>query len=173
MSDAALATTDDADRATLAARARDLARPLAEVGHTDAALELLAVDIAGERIALPLEAIVHVHRATEVTPVPGAPARVVGLVAWRGRVLTVVDLAERGGNVEIGEQSRVLVLGERRAAFGLLVDAVDDVVSVDAADVGPIDDAAPERAALFRGVTGDATLVADGGAIIERFTRSH
>ncbi len=96
------------------------------------ALYLIAI-INGARIAIEsdrVESVVNVH---DVIPVPKSNAAVAGLFALRSRVLTLID-------------SQVLVTGKPKArdgsvlavianigghAFGLIVDSVEDVVSIE------------------------------------------
>lgn len=53
---------------------------------------ILLCDIGRQRIALPLEAVVEVVAATAPTPVPGAPAAVLGVLRLRNEVVPVIDL---------------------------------------------------------------------------------
>ena len=89
--------TNDVDRAVLARRAQRLARPLAEPEATDSVHQSphLVIRIGDERLGIPLEHVIEVHRFASLTPIPGARPPVVGVVAWRGRVLTVLDIATR------------------------------------------------------------------------------
>jgi purine-binding chemotaxis protein CheW len=93
----------------------------------------LIAHINGARVAIDsdrIESLVHVH---DVVPVPRCHPSIAGLFALRSRVLTLID-------------SQFLVTGVRQPAkkgalavvaeiaghhFGLLVDSVEDVVSID------------------------------------------
>ena len=52
----------------------------------------LGFELAGRGYALDLTHVAGVAECGPVRPVPGAPSAVVGLVEWRGRILTLVDL---------------------------------------------------------------------------------
>ena len=166
-------------RDLLAERARHLARPLVETGHsgphgTSAVISMLVVRIGDEHVGVALDQITEVHRTAGLTPIPGARPPVVGAVAWRGRVLTVLDIApRRSGPAVVAETTRILVLGQRRASFGIIADDVDDVRDVDVHDAAPVDDVDSARREFIRGVTADALVVLDTAALIARFAPTH
>lgn len=151
-------------QAILAERARILALPRDRgASVTDAALLGVLVFFVGEeRLAIALSSIVAIIRAGEVTPLPRAIAPVFGVTAWRGRPLTVLALDGKSG----GEGPRqLIVLGdERRAAVGLLADAVDETRFIAQSTLSPAP--AGRRAALATGMTDDALLVLDATALI-------
>lgn len=53
--------------------------------------------LAEQRLAVTLDQVVRVLPALQVSPLPGAPEAVCGLVNVRGKLLPVVDLARRFG----------------------------------------------------------------------------
>jgi len=140
------------DRAILAQRAQRLAQPVA-VGPA-AALDLVVFELSREAYALEARCVTAVFALRELSPLPGAGAGAAGLTTWRGTFLTVVDLRT------------ALVLGEGRATFGLLVDAVRGLVTVAGAEVhAPPTGVAPHRE-LLRGVTNEGVVVLDGDAVV-------
>jgi purine-binding chemotaxis protein CheW len=164
-------------RDLLARRARHLARPLAEreltASEGDAA-SLLVIRVGAERIGVPLDHIIEVHRSTSLTSIPGAALPVLGVIAWRGRVLTVLDIAhDRNGPSVLSDTTRILVLGQRRASFGIVADDVEDVQDVALGDTASLDDVAPTRSEFVRGVMADALIVLDVAALIARFASTH
>jgi purine-binding chemotaxis protein CheW len=105
---------------------------------TDQPLQrLVVVDVAGHRVGLPLDAVVEIHRAVQVAPLPDAPDVVLGLVNRRGAALPVLDLRRRLSlptrQLHPDDHLVVVQLPEREVA--LLVDAAVDAVAVAAADV--------------------------------------
>lgn len=108
---------------------------------------LLVVTVAGERIALPSDAVESVVELDTITPVPRAAPHVAGLSALRSRVLTVIDCMR---SLELGATD--CSDGIREAAvveldghhYALLVDLVEDVVEAQS-------EPAPVRAAMGAG----------------------
>ncbi len=80
----------------------------------------------------------EVVKVGEVTRVHGAPSGVVGIRNLRGRIVTVVDMAEHLGlgDVEIGSESRLLIMERQNESFGFLVDTVTDAISLDEGLIG-------------------------------------
>ena len=164
-------------REILAARARRLARPVVgdHAGMDEAGSNtVLVIHLGGERIGVALHHITEVHRAMRLTPIPGARPPVAGVIAWRGRVLTVLDIAlQRTAPVSIAEATRIVVIGRHRAAFGIVADEVEDAQDVNLHDVAPVETVDPARVGLIRGVTPDALVVLDVPALIARFAPTH
>jgi purine-binding chemotaxis protein CheW len=97
-------------------------------------LHLLCVDVAGQHCGLPVDAVVEIHPAVQLAPLPDAPQIVAGLVNRRGHALPVLDLRTRLGlpprPLKAADRLVVLRLPDREAA--LLVDAAVDVITIDA-----------------------------------------
>jgi purine-binding chemotaxis protein CheW len=103
---------------------------------------VVSVRIGAERLAIPTTRVREVAAVGALTPIPGAPSRIAGVVQLRGQILPVLALREPAAQDE-GAAPRpddpllVLELGPYRA--GLLVDEVVGVVEHDggpALDVG-------------------------------------
>lgn len=159
-------------RTLLAERARQLARPLDDIDAAGAVgtSSLLVVKLGDERVGIALDHITEVHRAILLTPIPGARLPVVGVIAWRGRVLTVLDIAHsRRAPLAMTDTTRILVLGRHNASFGIVADDVEDVQGLNTQDVVPVEDVSPARRAFVLGVTADALVVLDAAALITRF----
>ena len=84
----------------------------------------------------------EVLRSTEVSPVPGAPAYVLGIISLRGNVVTIIDLRDRFGlsSRETDDASRILILESGDYVVGFLVDSVREVVELSASEVEPAPD---------------------------------
>jgi purine-binding chemotaxis protein CheW len=161
------------DRSVLEDRARHLAAPLAELSNIAAGDATLVVRRGSERFGIPLDAIVEVQRGPAMTPLPTAAAPVVGVIAWRGRILTVIDIAASGTRIDADTRWHAVIVGRSRARIAIVADAVDETRSIDAADIRPLDEVAPplrSAHAPVRGVTADALVVIDGEALLARYS---
>lgn len=65
-------------------------------------MEIISFQIEALSYALPLHTVREVLRAVAVTPLPGAPAVVSGVINLRGRIVPVVDVGCRFGLAERG-----------------------------------------------------------------------
>ncbi len=95
--------------------------------------------LAGELFALPVTAAQEILRVSTITRVPHAPYTVRGIINMRGRVVPVVDFRVRLGLpiTDVSPKSRILIASTRNRLLGLLVDEVEQVVSLDANAVAP------------------------------------
>jgi purine-binding chemotaxis protein CheW len=91
----------------------------------------LIVSIAGQRVALPADHVESVVEVDNITPVPLVAPHVAGLFALRSRVLTVIDsVAALGlGATPIAGAMQAVIVACDGHHYGLIVDAVEDVVS--------------------------------------------
>ena len=116
----------------------ELARRAARGTHDARAARLgqrlLVFALDAALYALPVEQVREIVRQRPITPVPRLPAEVLGVISLRGQVLQVIDPRPRLGLPAFrpGAPSRIVVAhdGEGRA-MGILVDSVEDVVTVD------------------------------------------
>ncbi len=89
----------------------------------------LRVRSGHEEYALPVEGVREIAPVGQISPVPGAPAEVLGIWNLRGEVMAVVDLAAALGIAgEAGDRIVVAEQGDLRA--GLMVDEVIDICSL-------------------------------------------
>lgn len=71
----------------------------------------------------------EVLRYTEITPVPGAPYFVLGIINLRGNVVTVIDTRTRFGlpQAEVDNNTRIVIVEVDKQVIGMLVDSVAEV----------------------------------------------
>ena len=104
-----------------------------------APVELLTFRLAQQEYALDIMSVREIRGWTQATSLPHAPPCLKGVINLRGTVLPVLDLACRLGLPARQQGSRdviiVVHLGQRLT--GLLVEAVSDIVTFDAADLQP------------------------------------
>ena len=95
----------------------------------------------GQLYGAAIDVVREVNYLTPVTRLPNTPAFVEGVIDLRGEILPVIDLRKRLGMPvrEADTESRLMVLnlGERSAA--LLVDGVDQVVTLNTDQIVPPD----------------------------------
>jgi purine-binding chemotaxis protein CheW len=102
-----------------------------------AILEVCSVRLAQTWFGVPITHILEIVGAARPQPVPLAPAFVGGLVHYRGDVLTTVSLRQLLGLPLPEKAQDILVIESAGGCFGLLVDAVGEVLTVSAADHEP------------------------------------
>ena len=94
---------------------------------------LLVFDLFEEHYAIEVSKIKEIVRIPEsITRVPNAPAYVCGVINLRGTVIPVMDIAVKmnRGKIERRGESRIVVIEEEDIVFGILVDSVREVRTV-------------------------------------------
>jgi purine-binding chemotaxis protein CheW len=95
---------------------------------------LVTFYLGREEYGVDIGCVQEIIRAADITPVPGAPGHVQGVINLRGKIIPVADLRRRFGlpAIEESEFRRIVVveLGEKR--IGMLVDSVSQVIKVPA-----------------------------------------
>lgn len=96
-------------------------------------VSLCSLFAGGESFGIDTRKIREVLGKRELQKVPLAPAMIAGVVPYRGEVLTTVNFRALVGMGDYAEIGCVLVLddGEGGERFGLMVDEVGGVVTVD------------------------------------------
>ncbi|MFV0624591.1 chemotaxis protein CheW [Sphingomonas sp. ac-8] len=119
----------EAVAAILAERQRALA-PL-EAADRRARTPVLSWTLGDELYATPLTDLAEVATIPRVTAVPGAPAALLGLIAWRGAVLNLFDPARALRIASPAEAGRVmLVLRHPAPRVALQVSAVTGAATI-------------------------------------------
>lgn len=91
----------------------------------------------GQRYALALAAVQRILLAVEITPLPGAPSIVLGVVDMAGRIIPVLNLRRRLGlqEREVGPDDQLLIAQTSRRAVALVVDEARDVIGCASAGI--------------------------------------
>lgn len=102
-------------------------------------LTLVILRLGGDRYAVPITAVREILRVGRVTPLSSAPAFVHGVVNLRGVVVAVLDLRVFFGiePVQAGEEARIVVAESEGLAVGVLVERVEGIIDLPAAEVKP------------------------------------
>ncbi len=91
---------------------------------------------------LPIDEVIEINRALDVTPVPLAPDYVAGVVNLRGQILTAINLAKRLGLKKEAQKEQEIshnnvITGNREEPISLLVQRIGDVISVPKSQIEP------------------------------------
>jgi len=94
--------------------------------------EFVTFNIAGQLFGLPIAQVQDVFRPTSVTPVPLAGAEIAGVLNLRGRIVTAIEMRSRidAPPRENGAEAMAIGIESKGESFGLLVDAVGEVLKL-------------------------------------------
>ena len=95
-------------------------------------VDLATFTIGGAAYGIDILKIQEINKLLELTPVPGAPPYVQGILNLRGQIVTVIDLGLKLGlsNTHPENQGRNIIIRSRGEYIGLLVEQISDVVEV-------------------------------------------
>ncbi len=108
------------------------------------AIQLLEVQLGNHRCGVDVRAMEDVIFRQPVTPVPLANPAISGVLNLRGEVVTELRLGMLIGEAA-AESEHVLVVRHQGVLYGLAVDAVRDVVTVEPEAIRPLPNTAGER----------------------------
>jgi purine-binding chemotaxis protein CheW len=144
-------------------RAEWLARPI-ESSDDETAGQIVIFRLEGARYAVPLNSVVEVIARPLITPAPGAPPEVAGLIQVRGEVRVVWNLQRILGlppSQQNDGNPAALLLRPSRGGAGVLVDEVEDIRRVPDNQRCP----APEDSRMSAWMTGDLVTVLNVDAL--------
>lgn len=102
-------------------------------------LQWVTFKLGDETYAINVMQVQEVLRVSDISPVPGAPDFVLGIINLRGNVVTVID-ARRRINLpprEPDDDSRIVIIEAGDQVVGMLVDNVAEVVELRDAEIEP------------------------------------
>ncbi|CAM3942870.1 MULTISPECIES: chemotaxis protein CheW [Pseudoalteromonas] len=117
----------------------------------DEVLQWVTYKLEDETYGINVMQVQEVLRYTEIAPVPGAPAYVLGIINLRGNVVTVIDTRARFGLVsaEVTDNSRIVIIEAEKQVIGILVDSVAEVVYLRSSEIDSAPNIGTEESAKF------------------------
>jgi purine-binding chemotaxis protein CheW len=156
-------------RIILKRRALALAKPEMRGAGNEKRITVVEFDLAGEHYAVENVCVREVIPVREFTPIPGTPPFILGVIAVRGRIVSLMDLRSCLDLPVSGliNGSRAVLLADDNMEFAILADRVIGLRSL------LVDSLQPSVTALIGtgaeyllGVTSDGLIVFDGGKIL-------
>lgn len=101
--------------------------------------KFLTFQVADEEYGIEINAVREIIGTLPITPVPGSPSEMMGVVNLRGKVIPVVSMRVRFG-MPPGEQhphNVILVVDGRSGPIGLFADRVKEVANFAEGDTEP------------------------------------
>jgi purine-binding chemotaxis protein CheW len=139
-------------------------------------LDLLTFELDSRLHAFRAEHVVQVVQMVEISPLPGAPADIEGIVNVRGSVVPVFDLRTRLGLPArpIDPAQHLVILASGARASAVRVDSVEDFISIDDGDIAAsiadsgLGGAAPRHVAGIAATTDGTTIIYDLAAFLSQ-----
>lgn len=101
--------------------------------------EFVTFTIAGQLFGLSIARVQDVFKPTRITRVPLAGAEIAGVLNLRGRIMTAIDMRRRldAKRHDTSDAPMAIGIETKGESFGLLVDAVGEVLKLPQADREP------------------------------------
>ena len=152
---------------------RDRARALAKVPEQREAaqewIDIVEFGLANETYAIETAFVREVYPLKELTPLPGTPPFVSGIINVRGQILSVIDIKKFFDLPEKGltDLHKVIIVHQGGMELGILADDVFGVRSIFSDEIGPpLFTLTGIRAEYLRGVTKEALIILDAGKML-------
>lgn len=162
--------TGDNTRAILRARAAELSREVANELPPDGLLDVVEFVVGMQRYGLEGAHVREVHLIEDITPLPGTPAFIAGIVNVRGRILPVIDIQQFLGLAPqgINDNHAIMVVSVHETEICVLADTVVGVRTLAEDAVQPVLSTLSDvHEAFLKGMTADNLVILNIRAILE------
>jgi purine-binding chemotaxis protein CheW len=101
--------------------------------------QLVVFSLGAEEYALPIAAVHEIIRFSEPRSVASEVAWIRGVIGLRGKIIPIFDLAARLDLPRTGtEPGKIVILESGGGQVGVMVDDVEEVLTVDSGQLGPV-----------------------------------
>jgi purine-binding chemotaxis protein CheW len=116
-----------------------------------AQVELISFRVGEQEFCVDIMGVREIRGWAPATPLPQTPPYMRGVMNLRGAVLPIMDLAVRLGlpPIQPSDRSVIIVVRSGERLFGLLVDAVSDILTIGPDAIQPTPDVACDRVRSF------------------------
>ena len=100
-------------------------------------LQVVGFRIGQETFGVRIGTVREIVRVPEITTVPNAQETIEGVINLRGKIIPVVDLRKRFGQVEIvaDKKNRILVVELDNKLVGLIVNSASEVLKIPPSEI--------------------------------------
>ncbi|WP_417671630.1 chemotaxis protein CheW [Roseibium sp.] len=126
---------------TMAAHGHASAPP-SEVVASPTSCQFISFRLGRDEYAIDIMAVREIKGWTDTTPLPNQPPHVLGVLNLRGAIVPILDLRSRFGHgmTETTAMHVVIIVNVKEKTFGVLVDAVSDILTVEPEEIRPVPD---------------------------------
>jgi purine-binding chemotaxis protein CheW len=100
-------------------------------------LQVVGFRIGEETFGVRIGSVREIVRVPEITTVPNAQETIEGVINLRGKIIPVVDLRKRFGQIEIttDKKNRILVVELGNKLVGLIVNSASEVLKIPPSEI--------------------------------------
>ena len=133
---------------------------MAAQASSQAVHQVLCFTLAGEAYALPILRVREIQAQAALTRIPKAPPCMPGVINLRGAIVPILELRERFtlGVAPADARPVIVIVEVQGRTLGIRVDAVSDVVDLEAAAIRPAPELGTQGALGREFIAGLASL---------------
>jgi len=132
-------------------------------------MEVVEFRAADELYAVECSYVREVYPLRNLTPVPGTPGFILGIISVRGEIFSVVDIKDFFGLPFKGlsDMNRVIILSDKDMQFGILAEEVMGTMSIPVQGLMPsLPTLTGIRADYLKGITDNRVIVLDAARLL-------
>jgi purine-binding chemotaxis protein CheW len=101
--------------------------------------QYLTFELRNRPYCIPIGTVIEINQMSEIAPVPEAPEHVKGVLNLRGKIIPIVDLAQKFSvnDLKQTEERCIIVIESGHGLVGMIVDAVKEVITLAHEDIQP------------------------------------
>lgn len=102
-------------------------------------IQLVACNLCTQEYGVEIRYVQEIIRLLDITRVPHAPCFIEGVINLRGMIIPVLDLRSlfKKNRREDTEATRIIIINYQGTLFGIIVDAVSEVVTLPKSNIEP------------------------------------
>lgn len=102
-------------------------------------LKIIVFQLKEKEYAIPVDQVLSIEKGQHITRVPGVAPTIRGVINLRGVVTPIVNLRKRFGldDEENSDQTRIIITVINEIEVGIIVDAANDVLDIEADSIEP------------------------------------
>ncbi len=126
----------------LAARAKQLRGSTTTNKPREVPIVFLAFNKGSQRFGVPIDEVIEVQSLDHISPVPGTPSFIAGVIHWRGDVLTLLDLGKLFDIPESGlaDLHVCLIVEAAGRRVAVVASEIEEIFAVPESEVKPAPD---------------------------------
>jgi purine-binding chemotaxis protein CheW len=113
--------------------------------------QLVILTLGRERYAIPIQQVQEIIRYIQPRGVAAPEPSIRGVISLRGRIVPVYDLAARlGVAATLDEQAKIVIVESGSTTAGIVVDDVDEVLTIERDQIDTVSAAATSSDAIIK-----------------------
>jgi len=100
-------------------------------------MQYIGFTLSNNEYTVPISKVQEIIKLPQITKLPQSPSYVEGITNMRGKIITIINLKKMLGIREEQACEKVIVLASGRVSFGVLVDAITGVVTIEQSEIEP------------------------------------